>query len=278
MEDAPVGRFAEYRRLAAKGGLFLIDGVSPSPAVLLQMQARIAYQIHGLALHAEPTAHPTRTIKRKSSASRWTIAPPHLDEYSQRDPRYLDQLELNDFWYGFPHNGPAIVVRKSIAKVDMALIAHCFRTPIEIWEAWDVELFKFWLARTEAGRDLFEYQDINYLLDYATETTALHYFQMPKELEEAHAKIRAPSTILSPIPSMAAGVVHGFSMPLPAGLINADMMLFEWDGEELYLLSTPMLTERKLRYQDKFRLPHLGRDPGRRSRCFGSRRPAVLPG
>jgi hypothetical protein len=124
-QDAPIGRFQEYKELADHYGLF-IGGNRPGLPSLTLMQGRIAYRVHDLA-------YPS---KDETAERRWRVAPRETRiEYNRRDNDFLSLLMKNDWKYGSKNN-PKILGRRTISKVDMSLIAHCYQTPVEIWESW----------------------------------------------------------------------------------------------------------------------------------------------
>jgi hypothetical protein len=212
--DAPIGRFGRRINTVWTRGLFVDPNVPRRPGQLLldrinEMAGRIAYQVYDLHYDKDPV-DPNR--------SRWRSADGTPACYDRRGRGYLNRMGQNNHGYPPP---PSIIEQETLPAVDMALIAHCFQTPIAIWEARDDRLFDFWLERIQAGRPLFEYRDINYLLDLASSTNDLGYF-------EVSVARRAESEVIE-LPMLPAGQNLGFKMPLPGDFNAAEALLFEYD-------------------------------------------------
>jgi hypothetical protein len=229
--DAAVGRFGIRMDTVARRGLFLAGG-QPGQDPILPMQAKLAYTIHGL--------------RYDTKLRRWAPAVEPSEESARRGDGYLIRLWQNNAKYPPP---PDVIHQKSIPKVDMALIAHCFQTPVQIWEAWDDELFEFWLTRIQEGRNLFAYDAADYLLDYAVPSNDLVYF-VPTEL-------RAAVIEAIELPRIPSNVRLGFSFDLPPAFERAEAMLFEFDhaARQLSLISTHGNTDGSLLFERTFRVP-----------------------
>jgi hypothetical protein len=229
--DAAVGRFGIRMDTVARRGLFLAGG-QPGQDPILPMQASVARDVHGL--------------RYDTKLRRWLPTGALSEGSTRRGDGYLIRLWQNNAKYPPP---PDIIHQKSIPKIDMALIAHCFQTPIQIWEAWDDELFEFWLTRLQEGHNLFAYDAAGYLLNYALPSNDLAYF-VPSELRGA--VIEAIE-----LPRIPTGVRLGFSFSLPHGFERAEAMLFEFDHatKQLSLISTHGNTNGSLLFEGKFRIP-----------------------
>jgi hypothetical protein len=229
--DAAVGRFGIRVDTVARKGLFL-GGGQPGQDPILPMQARVAYGVHRL--------------RYDTKLKRWAPAECPPEQFARRGDGYLIRLWQNNAKYPPP---PDVIHQKSIPKIDMALIAHCFQTPIEIWEAWDDEFFEFWLTRIQEGRNLFKYSDAEYLIDYATPNNDLAYF-FPTQLRGALVE----AIELPWIPTESR---LGFTFDLPPDFARAEVMLFEFDhtAKQLSLISTHGNTDGQLLFENTFRTP-----------------------
>jgi hypothetical protein len=241
--DAPVGRFK--RRIGYLAGQyvdhvnekrFFLGGIACGQDQIPPIQAELAYLVHRLCYDDQ------------QKQTRWVVTAAEPQNFDQRGKGYLTRLWQNDAHYP-PQRGD-VVRQKSVPKVDMALIAHCFQTPVQIWEAWDDELFDFWVTRIKQGINLFEYEAVDYLIDYATVNNDLNHFPCGDA---------RPLVELINLPTIPANVRLGFHWNLPTDFTPAEAMLFEFDHTErqLSLISTYGNTGGDLVFQAEFRTPRV---------------------
>jgi hypothetical protein len=125
--------------ISAEPPLFIdVGNPRPSKADIIDLQSQIAYHVHGLAYHRERGG--------ARAGGRWVVAAEETSRNDGRAPSYLD-----------PYMDNVEPQRVSIPKVDVALIAHCFRTPVEMWELNDDTQFDYWLRKAADGADLFSF-------------------------------------------------------------------------------------------------------------------------
>ena len=228
----------------------------------MDCQRHVANSVHKLNYsEPPPVVRKGRTIR---GGGRWIPAANGGGTGVGRDPGYLDNFIRPD---GQP-------LRSSIPKIDVALIAHCFQTPLELWEIDDERWpsgdmpFDWWLkVATDGGlvwlgqpggRDLFSFGGL------AIPDTD-HPISWEKLGPAPEAALRAAGGVVhripTPLPKAPAYQLLRFSMELPAEIQTAQVMLFEDDGDAVALISSAAQTDGSVRcIGGHFRTPR--RDDG----------------
>lgn len=237
-QDWPPLNSLEWRlTVATNSGLF-IEGHNrhPARAGILKMQGRIAHSVHCLSY--------ARNHAGRRAPGRWVTDGDPIVKNGRRAPSYLDHYV--DGYEPEP---------MSIPKVDVAMIAHCFRTPVEVWELHDDDQFAYWLQQATADYDLFSFGGLA-IPDNSLRVTDLG---------------PAPTTPVAKAGGGVQEVEHPpvpawrflrFSVTLPQAFQTAQVMLFEDDGTAVTLVSSNAQTDYNLVYTNGlFQTPRIRADP-----------------
>lgn len=266
--DAVVWHFAHRLDKMKVSGRFIAGNARPSNAQILKTQEGIARQIHNIGYGFSED--------RERAPGRWyhpADTAPFSIPQGGRDGAYLDQIATVQ---GDPG-------RSTFPKIDMALIAHCFQTPLWLWEVWEEAIFDHLLAcsndhpellfpvNTEAG--VACYRDVYWLTQLANESTLLTITQENKRTSHVNRGIGGGpigDVDLPPGSMLLAGENHPcqFRLELPEDFREGQVLLFytdriettppSYDDDDLYLLSTSRYTKNDLSASNEYTLPVRG--------------------